>query len=765
MAGVDFDKASVLTKRSIESVASKLSTFWSKIPLSHRKLSSSLADICSYIETTPDAESSPVNELIIYKEEKGVQHEFLLLRMAKPTGEKFWVRLERKRPVGALGNLISSALEANDIASLSGKCATLLGSTESVERTRIVFRVPPSLTDLFHVLEALRESSKFYKLWPENCWFFASVVAEHLYGLDKSAELTGTLRWLNLGADVRQRIHQMIASYDHPPVQNHDSESGSILLPGSPAYESAIDGLETENMSSASSTSLPRPLRRSESQMLLFQGAYSTVDLHAQEHPLKRVPLVLDSLSGSDDHNGRCNSPCVLPEGDMECTLDVFCEGTLYKVPLSSGETSHPLAAIYSYIESTPEARCFPIERTPDPQCFLIEELIVHKEQDDFQHEFLLLRLARPTEEEFWVRLERKGPTDTLGKQIFTEWDANDMATLSWKCATLLDNMKSVEKTRIIFRIPPSLMNLFRVLEALRESSEFYKVCPENCCFFVSVVAEYLYGLDESAELIGTLRWLGPGAEARRRIYQIIASYDPLPIQDLETESQNMSSPESPIGAQDMSRASGANMSTFLRRSESQMPLSQDFKGPNMDFHGLDQPLKRTMLSSESSLYSSGPSDRFEPPHTRPPTSDSKANLHAQNAHHPRKRTFSLTESSTILSDQIDQVDQIVHSRHLREEDILGCIPVRGDAEYTPSAFVMELRRSQEAEGTTVSRLLRYGTIGRLPRIPIGKFFSKLVTTEHYELKHIREDDNDVCSLPPTRPVSLLSFHFVWCEP
>ncbi|KAF8328438.1 uncharacterized protein EI90DRAFT_3155807 [Cantharellus anzutake] len=260
MAGIDRDRISILSRRSIASAASRLSTLWSKIPLSSRKLSSPLADICSYIETTPDAQSSPINELVIYKEEKGVQHEFLLVRLAKPAGEEFWVRLERKRPVGALRNLISSALKANDIVSFSGKRATLMGSTKSVEKTRIIFRTAPSLRDLFRVLEALRESSKFYELWPENCYFFASVVAEHLYGLDESAELVGALRWLDLGAEARRRIHQIIASYDHHPAQAHGDESGGVSRPGSPAFQSFIDAFEAENMSASILAKLPYPV-------------------------------------------------------------------------------------------------------------------------------------------------------------------------------------------------------------------------------------------------------------------------------------------------------------------------------------------------------------------------------------------------------------------------------------------------------------------------------------------------------------------------
>ncbi|KAF8328439.1 uncharacterized protein EI90DRAFT_3017729 [Cantharellus anzutake] len=164
MASVDLDRTSIVSKRSIASVASIL---WPKIPRSSKTISTPLAHICSYIEATPDAQSSPIKELIVHKEEDGVQHEFLLLRLAKPTGEEFWVRLERKARIGTLSKLISSKSEANDMATLSGKRDTLLGSTKSVEKTRIIFRVLPSLTDLFHVLEALRESSKFYRVWPD----------------------------------------------------------------------------------------------------------------------------------------------------------------------------------------------------------------------------------------------------------------------------------------------------------------------------------------------------------------------------------------------------------------------------------------------------------------------------------------------------------------------------------------------------------------------------------------------------------------------
>ncbi len=149
------DKPSIVSEGSVSSIASGLSTIWPKIPSSSRKTSLAISDMCSYINTTTDADFSPIKELVVRKEEDGFRHEFLLILLAKPSGEEFWMRLERKRPPGALSKLLSSALSANDIVSavvlsnflyrisgqvvISGKLGSLLDETESVRTTRVVF--------------------------------------------------------------------------------------------------------------------------------------------------------------------------------------------------------------------------------------------------------------------------------------------------------------------------------------------------------------------------------------------------------------------------------------------------------------------------------------------------------------------------------------------------------------------------------------------------------------------------------------------------
>src|SRR5258708_2340820 len=113
---MQYDIPDRVSTRSRGSVSTVFSSIWPKIPSSSRKISSDIASICSYINTTSDAGLAPITELIVRKEEGGVQHEFVLIRLAKPTGEDFWMRLERV-PKGPLHKLVSSLSKANDTVS------------------------------------------------------------------------------------------------------------------------------------------------------------------------------------------------------------------------------------------------------------------------------------------------------------------------------------------------------------------------------------------------------------------------------------------------------------------------------------------------------------------------------------------------------------------------------------------------------------------------------------------------------------------------
>src|SRR5258708_12227735 len=87
MPSHDFNVASIATQRSASSIASIVSSIWSKIPSSSRKVILPLHNLCSNLRTTNDMEHSPIEELVIRKEEGGVQHEFLLILLYKPSAE------------------------------------------------------------------------------------------------------------------------------------------------------------------------------------------------------------------------------------------------------------------------------------------------------------------------------------------------------------------------------------------------------------------------------------------------------------------------------------------------------------------------------------------------------------------------------------------------------------------------------------------------------------------------------------------------------
>src|SRR5260370_41884295 len=73
---------------------------------------------CWYIDATPNVALLSIKGLVIRKEIHGIRHELLLVLLAKPQGEEFWVCLEKKGPSSiTLGRPSSSALDKNDIVS------------------------------------------------------------------------------------------------------------------------------------------------------------------------------------------------------------------------------------------------------------------------------------------------------------------------------------------------------------------------------------------------------------------------------------------------------------------------------------------------------------------------------------------------------------------------------------------------------------------------------------------------------------------------
>src|SRR6266436_5986025 len=64
----------------------------------------------------------------------------------------------------------------------------------------------------------------------QNCYFFASVVAEHLCSLDETCEISGALRWLDLGGAVRDTIRRRI-SESSPTMRSKVPSSRRVSSP------------------------------------------------------------------------------------------------------------------------------------------------------------------------------------------------------------------------------------------------------------------------------------------------------------------------------------------------------------------------------------------------------------------------------------------------------------------------------------------------------------------------------------------------------
>ncbi|KAF8299899.1 hypothetical protein DL93DRAFT_581750 [Clavulina sp. PMI_390] len=84
----------------------------------------------------------------------------------------------------------------------------------------------PSLSDLNRLLLIIVEELRIYNIWPENCWFFSSLVRQHIAAADFSllSPEKINVKHVELGRDIRE---QLFARYYWGP----EPDSGIQLLP------------------------------------------------------------------------------------------------------------------------------------------------------------------------------------------------------------------------------------------------------------------------------------------------------------------------------------------------------------------------------------------------------------------------------------------------------------------------------------------------------------------------------------------------------
>ncbi|KAF8303394.1 hypothetical protein DL93DRAFT_2102455 [Clavulina sp. PMI_390] len=167
-----------------------------------------------------------------YKEWKGtVLHRFIILELNRLGTSRIWLRLDRRmKQVGKIAFLAASGVTpANDTGTISANKEDLIHSAE--RETRQLFHNIPTLGDLGTILQVISEELTTYQLWPANCWFFVSLIQQHIGGLNQGVFEAGSIQWGQTAHQIRQRIQERLWSLNHLSARNTDTPVHSNSRP------------------------------------------------------------------------------------------------------------------------------------------------------------------------------------------------------------------------------------------------------------------------------------------------------------------------------------------------------------------------------------------------------------------------------------------------------------------------------------------------------------------------------------------------------
>ncbi|KAF8295341.1 hypothetical protein DL93DRAFT_805969 [Clavulina sp. PMI_390] len=167
-----------MSTRSIGSTNtfSSIKTFFQKDAV----MTMPLIHVCNFIELENPLEDARIVSVDGYAEPLVgglVQHRFLVLRLQRPKRKDIWMRVDRRRNHGISAirfALAGGITEANDEVKLSANQDQLLGKA-SLESSQDLVNQPTfrNLSSLCRIISAQLAQ---YRFWPENCWFFCSLV-------------------------------------------------------------------------------------------------------------------------------------------------------------------------------------------------------------------------------------------------------------------------------------------------------------------------------------------------------------------------------------------------------------------------------------------------------------------------------------------------------------------------------------------------------------------------------------------------------------
>ncbi|KAF8305095.1 hypothetical protein DL93DRAFT_2102203 [Clavulina sp. PMI_390] len=236
-------------------VSSRASTSTASIP-QFGILELSLADVCKYIDANSSLQVAEIVSTECYTQSAGaVTHRFVLLELRRPNRRNAWLRLDRRRGknVSILKFLIVSGITAaNDRAQLATEKSSLI--EDSLRENRQEFQHPPSLLELARLLRIVTEEILKYRIWPENCWFFCSLIQEHLGGSEDNTFVFGGPKYNDIAPQIRLRVLRRVWKGRGPmPALVLDNPVASTET--SPSQQLAADSQPTLTVVASAQTS------------------------------------------------------------------------------------------------------------------------------------------------------------------------------------------------------------------------------------------------------------------------------------------------------------------------------------------------------------------------------------------------------------------------------------------------------------------------------------------------------------------------------
>ncbi|KAF8308166.1 hypothetical protein DL93DRAFT_2087323 [Clavulina sp. PMI_390] len=162
-----------------------------------------LMEVCELVNDHRTLQAATIVSSECYTIPAGlVLHRFVVLKLHRSGRKDIWLRLDRRREDASQVRFMVArgTTKANDKGMLSAIKSRLVGQAN--RENKKVFPNPSTLKELCRLLGIIIDELVSYRIWPDNCWFFCSLVQQHLGGVF----VDGGPNYAPSAPDIRARI-------------------------------------------------------------------------------------------------------------------------------------------------------------------------------------------------------------------------------------------------------------------------------------------------------------------------------------------------------------------------------------------------------------------------------------------------------------------------------------------------------------------------------------------------------------------------------